>query len=121
MSTQNVITVDISAINRISSLRDNAAVGTFDDKTYLRVAVLGGGCSGFQYEIGPDKTVNEDDTIYENSVIIDEMSLIYLKNSVIKFEDQMVGAKFVVDNPNVQSSCGCQTSFAVNPSVFEDA
>ena len=120
MSTQESIIVDKSAIERITKLRTSADSETFSDKTYLRVAVLGGGCSGFYYEIGPDNTVNEDDVVFENSVIVDQTSLPFLKGAVVKFESNMVGAKFAVDNPNAQSSCGCQTSFSVNPSVFAE-
>jgi len=81
----------------------------------LRVAVLGGGCSGFQYEIHLDDPA-EDDLVLEGSgqqVLVDPVSLPYLAGAVIDFEDDLIGARFVVQNPNAVSSCGCGTSFAL--------
>lgn len=81
----------------------------------LRVAVEGGGCSGFQYEITLDK-VAEGDLVIEGAgqkVVIDEVSLPFLSNAVIDFSDELIGARFVIDNPNATSSCGCGTSFSM--------
>lgn len=81
----------------------------------LRVAVEGGGCSGFQYELKLDDPA-EGDLILEKDgqkVLIDDISLPFLQNAVIDFTDELIGARFVVDNPNASSSCGCGTSFSL--------
>ena len=81
----------------------------------LRVAVEGGGCSGFQYNIELD-TKHEDDLILEkegNKVFIDSTSLPFLSDAIIDFSDELIGARFVIENPNASSSCGCGTSFSI--------
>ena len=81
----------------------------------LRVAVEGGGCSGFQYNIELD-TKHEDDLILENAgnkVFIDSTSLPFLSNATIDFSEELIGARFIIDNPNASSSCGCGTSFSI--------
>lgn len=111
MSETCGITIDDSAIKRIAQLR---ASGVFGPQTRLRVAVEGGGCSGFQYKMEPDETVNEDDLLFGNDVVIDIASAEIMTNSTIKFQDDLMSAMFIVDNPNATSSCGCQTSFAID-------
>ncbi|WP_424970765.1 HesB/IscA family protein [Dinoroseobacter sp. S76] len=81
----------------------------------LRVAVEGGGCSGFQYEIKLDDPA-EDDLILEGNgqkVVVDAVSLPFLENAVIDFTEELIGARFTIDNPNASSSCGCGTSFSM--------
>ena len=81
----------------------------------LRVAVEGGGCSGFQYNIDLD-TKHEDDLILEKEgtkVFIDNTSLPFLSNATIDFSEELIGARFTIDNPNASSSCGCGTSFSI--------
>ena len=81
----------------------------------LRVAVEGGGCSGFQYNIDLD-TKQEDDLILEKEgtkVFIDNTSLPFLSNATIDFSEELIGARFTIDNPNASSSCGCGTSFSI--------
>lgn len=81
----------------------------------LRVAVEGGGCSGFQYEIALDEA-KEDDLILEGAgerVVVDSVSLPFLANAVIDFTEELIGARFVIENPNATSSCGCGTSFSM--------
>lgn len=81
----------------------------------LRVAVEGGGCSGFQYEIKLDAP-EEDDLILEKDgerVLVDQISLPFLTGAVIDFTEELIGARFTIDNPNATSSCGCGTSFAM--------
>ena len=81
----------------------------------LRVAVEGGGCSGFQYNIDLD-TKHEDDLILEKAgtkVFIDNTSLPFLSNATIDFSEELIGARFTIDNPNASSSCGCGTSFSI--------
>ena len=81
----------------------------------LRVAVSGGGCSGFQYDIRLDAPA-EDDLVLEGEgqrVLVDPVSLPFLAGAVIDFEDELIGARFVIQNPNATSSCGCGTSFSI--------
>lgn len=81
----------------------------------LRVAVSGGGCSGFQYDIRLDAAA-EDDLVLEGGgqkVLVDPVSLPFLAGAVIDFEDELIGARFVIENPNAASSCGCGTSFSI--------
>lgn len=82
----------------------------------LRVAVLGGGCSGFQYQFSFADGLESGDLVFEKDgtqVVIDEMSLQYLGGCTIDYVDDLIGASFQVKNPNATSSCGCGTSFAV--------
>jgi iron-sulfur cluster assembly accessory protein len=81
----------------------------------LRVAVEGGGCSGFQYEIRLDEPA-EDDLVLEKAgarVVVDQVSLPFLSNAVIDFTEELIGARFTIENPNASSSCGCGTSFSI--------
>lgn len=82
----------------------------------LRVAVTGGGCSGFQYNFALDDAATSDDLVIERDgavVLIDAVSLDFLKGAEIDFSDDLIGAAFKVNNPNATSSCGCGTSFSV--------
>ena len=90
----------------------NAAMG--EDKA-LRVAVEGGGCSGFQYDIRLDVPSDADLVLEGNGqkVVIDEVSLPFLSDATIDFSEELIGARFVVDNPNATASCGCGTSFSI--------
>ncbi len=82
----------------------------------LRVAVFGGGCSGFQYSFSFDDTRNDDDTVIEKdgvTAVIDEVSMGLLAGSEIDYVDEMIGASFAIRNPNATSSCGCGNSFSL--------
>ena len=82
----------------------------------LRIAVEGGGCSGFQYDMKLEEAAAADDLILEGAgqrVLIDPVSLPFLENAVIDFTDELIGARFVVNNPNATSSCGCGISFSM--------
>ncbi len=82
----------------------------------LRVAVEGGGCSGFQYDIALEEAAAEDDLVLEKDgqkVLIDPVSLPFLANAEIDFSAELIGARFVINNPNATSSCGCGTSFSI--------
>ena len=82
----------------------------------LRVAVEGGGCSGFQYDISLDAGAQEDDLVLEGDgqrVLVDAVSLPFLANAVIDFTEELIGARFVIENPNATASCGCGTSFSM--------
>ena len=82
----------------------------------LRVAVLGGGCSGFSYSFDLDEAPATDDLVIERDgarVFIDQVSLEFLEGSEIDFSDELIGAAFKVKNPNATASCGCGTSFSI--------
>jgi iron-sulfur cluster assembly accessory protein len=90
-------------------------IGAGKQSKALRIAVEGGGCSGFQYEIKLDD-ISETDWVSEKdgeSVVIDSISLPFLENSIIDFSEELIGAKFTLDNPNAKTSCGCGTSFSI--------
>ncbi|MEY8840922.1 HesB/IscA family protein [Cribrihabitans sp. XS_ASV171] len=92
-----------------------AEIGAANQGQALRVAVEGGGCSGFQYEIALDAPA-EDDLVLEGQgqkVVVDSVSLPFLENATIDFTEELIGARFVIDNPNASSSCGCGTSFSM--------
>ena len=81
----------------------------------LRVAVAGGGCSGFQYGFTFDEIANDDDTTMTKngvSLLIDAMSYQYLVGAEIDYKEDLQGAQFVIKNPNAQSTCGCGSSFS---------
>jgi len=82
----------------------------------LRLAVSGGGCSGFQYRFSLDTTLNADDKVFTRDgvkLVVDEVSLDLLAGSEVDFEDGLMAQHFTVRNPNASSSCGCGASFAV--------
>ncbi len=82
----------------------------------LRVAVEGGGCSGFQYEIGVAPAPNGDDLVIERDgarLFIDPVSLPFLLGSEVDWVEELIGASFKVKNPNAKSSCGCGVSFSL--------
>lgn len=82
----------------------------------LRVYVTGGGCSGFQYGFAFEERIGEDDFRFDRygvTLLVDSMSMQYLSNAEIDFEDGLDGARFVIRNPNASSSCGCGSSFSV--------
>ena len=85
-------------------------------KTALRVSVEGGGCSGFSYKFDLADGRNDDDVAIDRdgaTVLIDELSLVYMGGSVIDFVDDLMGQSFQIKNPNAVASCGCGTSFSV--------
>ncbi|MGO4909308.1 HesB/IscA family protein [Pseudorhodobacter sp. W20_MBD10_FR17] len=88
---------------------------TTGDTKALRVAVEGGGCSGFQYDIRLDDPAADDMVLEKDGmkVLIDTVSLPFLSNAVIDFTEELIGARFVVENPNASSSCGCGISFSM--------
>ena len=92
-----------------------AEIGASAQGKALRIAVEGGGCSGFQYEIALDDPKNDDLRLEKDgeTVVIDSVSLPFLASAVIDFSDELIGARFVIENPNATSSCGCGTSFSI--------
>lgn len=88
--------------------------GPSEERKSLRVAVKGGGCSGFQYEIEFD-TPADDDVVIERlgqTVLVDSVSLPFLENATIDYREELIGSRFVVQNPNAKSTCGCAMSFS---------
>ncbi|MGZ3377428.1 MAG: iron-sulfur cluster insertion protein ErpA [Phenylobacterium sp.] len=109
--TSSELSLSPSAAQRIH------AIGKAEGKALmLRVAVEGGGCSGFQYQFDLVEDENPDDFRIERdgaAALVDEMSFVLLKGSEIDFVDELAGAEFRVRNPNAKSSCGCGVSFSV--------
>lgn len=82
----------------------------------LRVFVSGGGCSGFQYGFEFDETVNDDDIKVEKNgvmMVIDTMSAQYIAGATVDYQESLEGSRFVIDNPNATSTCGCGASFSI--------
>ena len=112
MLPQTVFAISVSASARIVHLLADEPVGS-----YLRIAVDGGGCSGFQYHFSFDcASLAEDDHRFNDDgacVVIDEISLGFLKHGMIDYVDALGASYFEIKNPNSASSCGCGNSFAV--------
>lgn len=105
------VTLTASAAKRITAI-----LAKQDGATFLRVSVEGGGCSGFSYKYDFAPAANADDLVIERDgarVVIDEMSLEFLKGSEIDFTNELIGAAFKINNPNATNGCGCGTSFSV--------
>ena len=106
------ITIEESAADKLKSLLEEE-----DDKNIkLRIFVEGGGCSGFQYGFTLDETQAEDDFEHEFDgvkVLVDSMSYQYLQGAKIRYNEDLLGASFAIDNPQAQSTCGCGSSFSV--------
>lgn len=80
----------------------------------LRVFVSGGGCSGFQYGMALENNIREQDNVYEMhdiKVVVDEVSINYLRGATIDYVDEIMGSGFKIENPNAIASCGCGSSF----------
>ncbi|PCJ59629.1 MAG: iron-sulfur cluster insertion protein ErpA [Rhodospirillaceae bacterium] len=107
------VTISQSAARRIAELLSaEAEVGH-----RLRIAVTGGGCSGFQYNFTFDNVTNDDDVVIEKngaSIVIDAISREYLAGAEVDFVEDLIGSAFAIRNPNATASCGCGNSFSVN-------
>jgi iron-sulfur cluster assembly accessory protein len=111
VETASPVTVSARAARRIAEI-----LKAESQPVMLRLAVTGGGCSGFSYNFELDAMRMDDDLIVERDgavVLIDPVSLDFLKGAEIDFSDDLIGAAFKVNNPNAKSSCGCGTSFSV--------
>ncbi|USQ97769.1 iron-sulfur cluster insertion protein ErpA [Caulobacter sp. RL271] len=109
--TQTDLTLSENAARRIKAIASSEG-----RPLMLRVAVDGGGCSGFQYRFDLVDTVEDDDLKVERDdavALVDVVSLALLKGSEIDFVDELAGAEFRVRNPNAKSSCGCGVSFSI--------
>ena len=87
-----------------------------NDELKLRVFITGGGCSGFQYGFTFDELAAEDDTAIESegvTVLVDPMSFQYLAGSEVDYTEGLEGSRFVINNPNATTTCGCGSSFSI--------
>ena len=95
------------AIKQIDHLLTTKNSGTF-----FRIAILGGGCSGFKYDFSYEKKPEKEDLIL-NQVLIDKASAEMLKGSEVDYVSEIIGDSFKISNPQTKSSCGCGVSFAI--------
>ncbi len=106
-----VFGLSLSAAERITQMLSGEPEGSF-----FRVAVLGGGCSGFQYDFSIDQKRNEDDIVFAAhgvEVVVDDMSIELIDHAELDYVQDLMGSYFAVTNPNATASCGCGTSFSV--------
>jgi iron-sulfur cluster insertion protein len=106
------LTITASAAAHVQKLIESEG----DNALMLRIAVSGGGCSGFQYGFSLDTDTGQDDRIFEGhgaKVVIDDMSLDLLAGSEVDYVQDLIGSYFAIRNPNASSTCGCGSSFAV--------
>jgi iron-sulfur cluster assembly protein len=115
---QAAVTITDVAAGKI---RDLAAAGEGDQA--LRIAVRGGGCSGFQYALALDAAKSDDNVFEHNgvSVLVDKVSMQFVFGSEVDYVDGLQGAGFTVNNPNVVAACGCGSSFQVREDAAEQA
>lgn len=116
--TESDIYFSVNAADKVAELIEEEN----NKKLNLRVSIVGGGCSGFQYTFSFDEEINEDDTIVEqqcshgrNSVklLVDSMSYQYLQHAEIDYVQGLQGEQFVIRNPNAKTTCGCGSSFSI--------
>jgi len=103
--------LDTSAVTKLQDL----LIEENNPNLKLRVFVQGGGCSGMQYGFTFDEVKNEDDFDFDYSgikVLVDSLSMTYLQNANIRWDESDMGASFVIDNPNAETTCGCGSSFS---------
>jgi iron-sulfur cluster insertion protein len=109
---ERAVSITESAARRIAALKQQEEA----EGAFLRIAVSGGGCSGFQYGLSFDDQRNPDDFVFERgdvAVIVDDVSLDLLNGAEVDFVEDLMGASFQIKNPNAASSCGCGNSFSV--------
>ena len=106
------INLTASAVRKVRELIEEEA----NDELKLRVLITGGGCSGFQYGFTFDELAAEDDTAVESdgvTLLVDPMSFQYLAGSEVDYTEGLEGSRFVVNNPNATTTCGCGASFSI--------
>jgi iron-sulfur cluster insertion protein len=111
VAERRIIVTD-NAVRRIAMLKKQEQC----ENAFLRIAVSGGGCSGFQYGFSFDEERHADDVLFEKggvAVVIDDVSLALLEGAEIDFVEDLMGASFQIRNPNAASSCGCGNSFSI--------
>jgi len=112
LEKERSISLTASAAKRVKELKAQENL----PQAFLRLAVSGGGCSGFQYGFSFDETLQPEDRTFERdgvTLVVDETSLDLVKGAEVDFVEDMMGASFQVKNPNAASSCGCGNSFSV--------
>ena len=102
----NEINFSNKAVEKINQLISKKPLGTF-----FRIAIKGGGCSGFKYDFSFDNKIDNNDQKFEN-IEIDKSSLSLLKGSQVDFTTELIGSSFKITNPKTKSSCGCGISFS---------
>jgi iron-sulfur cluster insertion protein len=117
MSGVEVFTPQILQVTEAAAAKVRSLVEEEDNPDLkLRVYVTGGGCSGFQYGFTFDETLAEDDSVVEKNgiqVVVDAMSYPYLVGAKVDYEEGLQGSKFIIQNPNASSTCGCGSSFSI--------
>ena len=103
----NEINFSKKAVEKINQLISKKPAGTF-----FRIAVKGGGCSGFKYDFSFDNKIDENDLKHQN-IVVDKSSLNMLKGSDVDFSEELIGNSFKISNPKTKSSCGCGISFTL--------
>ena len=96
-----------NALKQINNLLSSKEEGSF-----FRIAIKGGGCSGFQYDFSFDNSANDDD-LQQDNILIDKTSADLLKGSEVDFVKELIGDSFKINNPQSKSSCGCGVSFSL--------
>lgn len=115
VSTENAIYISDKAKERIQQLMQEAGHGN-DASYFVRVGVVGGGCSGLSYKLDFDNQLKPTDQQFENNgvkVVTDLKSFLYLVNTVLEYSDGLNGKGFYFNNPNATRTCGCGESFSV--------
>jgi iron-sulfur cluster assembly accessory protein len=105
----NLSSAAVQKVRRLVTEEEN-------DELKLRVFITGGGCSGFQYGFTFDELAAEDDTAIESdgvTVLVDPMSFQYLAGSEVDYTEGLEGSRFVINNPNAETTCGCGSSFSI--------
>ena len=111
------------AISDVAAQKIGELVAANAEEQALRIAVRGGGCSGFQYALALDKPKSDDHVFEHNgvSVVVDKVSMQFVFGSEVDYVDGLQGAGFTVNNPNVVAACGCGSSFQVREDQAEQA
>lgn len=115
MNIENAITISPSAVSKVQQLMRDAGISANPDY-FLRVGVVGGGCSGLSYKLDFDNEKKPMDQIFEDKgvkIVTDLKSFLYLVNTTLDFSDGLNGKGFFFSNPNASRTCGCGESFAV--------
>ena len=113
-----MITLTEKAANEVKRIvAEQQSAGAAPEKVYLRMRVVGGGCSGFQHKLDLDPTMNEKlDEVFELQgvpVVVDKRSLMYLSDVNVDFHDDLNRRGFSISNPSAKSTCGCGSSFSM--------
>lgn len=108
----NTMILTNNAASKVRKLRKQEG----NDKLMLRVYVTGGGCSGFSYGFNFEEEIGDDDVSFDNgdvSLVVDSLSYQYLNGSTIDYTEGLEGSRFIVNNPNATTTCGCGSSFSI--------